>query len=548
MAEVPPGGPHEPHQLATAARTLALLDEQAQGVRAELAELRQHLARVQQEIDGSRAAQLLEANEHLVLTALRAEQISETAISNLAELAGTVHRDELTNTPTRALMRDRMVSAIARARRNGTRLAVVFIDLDGFKQINDTLGHAVGDAVLAHVARRLESAVRETDTVSRHGGDEFLVLLAEVAHACDAGLIATKMLAALSQPMVIGEHVLVPTASLGTALYPDDGEDAAALVERADAAMYRAKRPGIASPRLDRPEDMGSLQRHDGKVDVLSVPVLPPTIPVAAPEPRLQDLREANEMLVRAALTAQELEAQAEAAHRRQIKFLAMVAHELRNPLTPIRTAAELLHRAQGGDGILLERLQGVIKRQVDHMTRLVEDLLDASRVSAGKFRIEHSSLELADALALAVESCKAALEKRRQHLTLQLPQRPLRMHGDAVRLAQVFSNLLDNASKYTPVGGEIALTVAVEERRVEIRVADNGIGIAPQALAHVFDLFVQDARALALDSGGLGIGLAVVRELVEAHGGSVVVHSAGTGLGSEFIVGLPIEGCGDDC
>jgi diguanylate cyclase len=495
---------------------------------------------VQQEIDGSRAAQLLEANEQLMLTALRAEQIADTAMSDLAQLVHSAHRDELTHTPTRALMGDRMDSAIARARRNGSRLAVAFIDLDGFKQINDTLGHAVGDAVLAHAARRLESAVRDTDTVSRYGGDEFLVLLAEVAHAGDADLIAAKMLAALSQPTLIGEHEVALSASLGIALYPDDGEDAAALVERADAAMYRAKRRVIGSPGFDRPEHAAASPA--GTADVLPRPGVATRTAIAASEPRLSDLREANQRLVLAALTAQDLEAQAQATHRQQVKFLAMVAHELRNPLSPIRTAAELLRRA-AGDELLLARLQGVIKRQVDHMTRLVEDLLDGSRVSAGKFSLEHASVDLADALDAAVESCRAALERRHQRLTLQVPDRPLRMHGDAVRLAQVVSNLLDNASKYTPQGGEIALALVVQERRVEITVTDNGVGIAPETLPHIFDLYMQDARALAAsDRGGLGIGLAVVRELVEAHGGSVIARSAGVDLGSEFVVSLPID------
>ncbi len=543
MAEPRVANPPDDHEVVAAARALVLLEEQAQGLRTELLRLRQDLAQVQEEISGCRAAQLLEANEQLVLTALRAQQIAESAVSNIGELARTAQRDALTDTPMRALMRDRMDSAIARARRNGTRLAVVFIDLDDFKQINDTLGHPVGDAVLVRVARRLESAVRDTDTVSRHGGDEFLVLLAEVAHAGDAERIAAKILDALSQPTVVGGHVLVLSASLGIALYPEDGADAAALLEHADAAMYRAKRGSSGSPGSPRPQQLQALALPAGAKDMLPLPLpmAAPKIAVGATEPRLDDLRQANEMLVLAALGAQELKAQAEEAHRRHIKFLAMVAHELRNPLTPIRTAAELLHRAQAGDQSMLLRLQGVIKRQVDHMARLVEDLLDGSRLSAGKFRLEYGSVDLAAALALAVESCQAVLERKRQRLTQQLPRQPLRIHGDAVRLAQIFSNLLHNACKYTPEGGEIALAVVVQGRRVEITVTDNGIGIAPEALPHVFDLFVQDARAIAVDRGGLGIGLAVVRELVKAHRGSVVASSPGTDLGSTFVVSLPL-------
>jgi signal transduction histidine kinase len=217
-----------------------------------------------------------------------------------------------------------------------------------------------------------------------------------------------------------------------------------------------------------------------------------------------------------------------------------MVAHELRNPLNPIRTAAELLHRARPGDDILLVRLQAIIKRQVDHMSRLVEDLLDGSRVSAGKFRLERGSVELEEALRQAVESCREAFVKKEQRLILRVPEGGHAVHGDPVRLAQIFCNLLENASKYTQAQGEIVLTMDVQPGAAKVSIADNGIGISAEALPHIFDLFVQDTRALAVHSGGLGIGLAVVRELVEAHGGSVVASSAGTNLGSHFVVTLP--------
>ena len=256
--------------------------------------------------------------------------------------------------------------------------------------------------------------------------------------------------------------------------------------------------------------------------------------------PDLGNLREANEQLVLAAIAAQELEADAGAAHRRQITFLAMVAHELRNPLTPIMQAAELLDRPSTDDSRLL-RLQGVIKRQVAHMARLIDDLLDGSRISTGKFRLERSTVEIADILNVAVETCRPAMDTRLQKFTMQPLPGPLGVHGDAVRLTQIFSNLLDNASKYTPHGGEVALAVELLDRVIAITVSDNGMGIAVEALPHIFDLFVQDARAKALHSGGLGIGLAVVRELVEAHGGTVVGRSAGRDLGSEFVVTLPM-------
>ncbi|MBC7701173.1 HAMP domain-containing sensor histidine kinase [Aquabacterium sp.] len=258
-------------------------------------------------------------------------------------------------------------------------------------------------------------------------------------------------------------------------------------------------------------------------------------------DPRLRDLREANAQLVIAALTAQELEAKAEHAHTQQIRFLAMVAHELRNPLTPIRTVSLLLNHA-GLDKPQLARLQGIIERQVAHISRLIDDLLDGSRVSAGKFQLKRQPIELAEVLDAAVQMCKPAMDKRLQRLAVSLPLGPVRIEGDAVRLTQVFSNLLDNASKYTPDGGEIQLILEQQEGMATVKVADNGVGISAMALPCIFDLFVQDATASAFaqTSPGLGIGLAVVRELVEAHGGNVVATSQGRNLGSEFVVTLP--------
>ncbi|HET7157470.1 MAG TPA: GGDEF domain-containing protein, partial [Burkholderiales bacterium] len=186
------------------------------------------------------------ANEQLVLAALRAETLAETTVHQLDDLTRSSQRDVLTGTPNRALMLDRLASAIAIARRRGTRTAVLFLDLDAFKQINDTLGHAAGDELLQVVARRLESVVRDSDTVSRHSGDEFLVLLADISQASDASLIAGKMLDALAEPTQMGTQMLNITASLGIAIYPDDGEDVGTLINRADAAMYRAKRNGRA--------------------------------------------------------------------------------------------------------------------------------------------------------------------------------------------------------------------------------------------------------------------------------------------------------------
>jgi diguanylate cyclase len=527
-------------KVAASARTLALLNEQVASVRAELATLQTDLAEARRDFGGVSAADLLEANQKLVLAALQAESLAETAVSDLDQLTHSSQRDVLTGTPNRALMRDRLETAISMAHRHEKCIAVLFLDIDHFKEINDTLGHAVGDAVLQLVASRLESVLRHSDTVSRHGGDEFLVLLSEISHASDAALIAEKMLAALAAPSRVGEHDLHLSASIGISMYPEHGDDVATLINYADAAMYRAKKRGRGSFEL---HSNGSLVDHypqSAKLEALRHSANREEFVLAKQEPRLLNLREANEQLVIAALTAQEMEAKVAAAHRQQINFMAMVAHELRNPLTPIRTAAELLKRARTDDP-LLTRLQVIINRQVVHISRLVDDLLDGSRIDTGKFQLEHSLVEIADIISAAEDMCRPAINKKLQQLQMRLPPRPLSVYGDPIRLTQILSNLLDNANKYTPNGGEIVLAVEVVGDKMTISVADNGIGIAAEVLPNIFKLFVRDTIEPVLHSSGLGIGLAVVRELVEAHGGTITGKSPGNGLGSEFIVMLPM-------
>jgi len=529
--------------VAAAEQAVALLHQQAEQLRADIAGSRRKLEDVQREFDATRAAQLLEANEQLVLAALQAESIAEAATGHLDELARASQRDALTDTPNRALMLDRLENAIAMARRHVTRLAVLFLDLDQFKQINDTHGHAVGDEVLQLVARRLESVLRASDTVSRHGGDEFLMLVGEISQASDAAVIASKVLAALEAPGRVGDHLLRLSGSVGIATFPDDGEDAATLISRADAAMYRSKRRRSGGFEFHHDEQSPLPSAAPAAVDAPQAPQAPVArheSALAEQRPQLRELREANEQLVIAALTAQQLESQTEQAYTRQMRFLAMVAHELRNPLIPIQTAAGLLNRALS-DEPLLAQLQAAIKRQVALVSRLVDDLLDGSRVSAGKFRLERSMVEMTGILSLAVETCRPAIEARSQRLTVNLAPAPLLVLGDALRLGQIVSNLLDNASKYTPKGGAIRLSAVLLDGALRITVSDNGIGITADTLPNIFELFTQDARAVALYDGGLGIGLAVVRDLVEAHGGTVMASSAGHNLGSDFVLTLPI-------
>jgi diguanylate cyclase (GGDEF)-like protein len=483
------------------------------------------------------AEQMIDANQQLVLAVLRAQAQAEAATrAGALALQATVRsaeRDTLTDLPNRVLLHDRLTQAIAAAKRSGVRSALLFLDLDNFKAINDTLGHAVGDQVLKLTASRLVASVRAQDTVSRHGGDEFLILLTEVRQVADAVAIADKVSAALDAPSTHAGHVIRVAASIGISLYPDDGEEAGQLIDRADLAMYHAKRNGLRS---------------------FVFRSLPP--PVAASRQTIvrhgqaranergdaAQLRDANEHLVLAVLTAHEQRAASERMQSRYVEVLATVAHELRGPLAPIRQAAELLRRGRADAGIL-DRVQAIITRQVSHMARLIGDLIDVSRVNTGMFTLERELLDFALLIDHAVDACRPAMDARLQHLSLLVPTCALPFEGDPVRLTQVVCNLLDNASKYTQVGGEIGLVVTAGERDLVLAVSDNGIGISPQSLGKVFEPFVQDHRAVGFNGSGLGIGLSVVRELVEAHGGSVAASSAGTGFGSQFVVTLPWGG-----
>ena len=225
---------------------------------------------------------------------------------------------------------------------------------------------------------------------------------------------------------------------------------------------------------------------------------------------------------------------------RRKDRFIATLSHELRNPLAPIRAAAELLEKTLPADPELRE-LREIIDRQLTHMARLLDDLLDVSRITSDKINLRKAPVRLADAVADAVESSRPLIDAENHELTICLPQDPMYVEADRARLAQVFSNLLNNAAKYTDKGGRIGLSVEPFGDVAVIRVRDTGIGIAEEKLPHVFEMFVQADHSLERMRGGLGIGLTLVHRLIEMHGGEVEARSAGLGKGSEFIIRLPV-------
>lgn len=220
-------------------------------------------------------------------------------------------------------------------------------------------------------------------------------------------------------------------------------------------------------------------------------------------------------------------------------QFMAMLSHELRNPLTPISNAVEILRRTQGDPQA--RWCIDLISRQSEHLTRLVDDLLDASRVTSGKIKINSARLELGAVVRDAAQAQRLALAPLHQTLDLQLPTQPLWLLGDATRLNQVVSNLLTNAAKYTPQGGHIALKLEAEGDMARLTVSDNGIGMSPDLMQRAFDPFVQGSRSLERAGGGLGIGLTLVKAIVELHGGRVAVASEGAGRGTCFTLHLPL-------
>jgi signal transduction histidine kinase/ActR/RegA family two-component response regulator len=226
-------------------------------------------------------------------------------------------------------------------------------------------------------------------------------------------------------------------------------------------------------------------------------------------------------------------------ADRRKDEFLAVLAHELRNPLTPIRYAVALGKKS--GSEARQPQAQAIIERQVEHMSRLLDDLLDVSRITRGTLILRPSPVNLASAVSAAQEAARPLIEAKGHTLVLKLPKRPIRLVADPVRLAQVLANLLINAAKYTDGGGRIELEAGRKGGDLLVKIRDNGIGISAEMMPRLFTLFAQAAPALERSEGGLGIGLSLVRGLVELHGGTVNAHSKGVGHGSEFVVRLPI-------
>lgn len=510
--------------------TLARLSVQVDAMQALLVRVLQDVVKADVGNDVPDSSLLVEANEKLVLAALAHQAQAETAARALEVAEKAARLDALTGLPNRATLMDRFSQAIAGSRRRGSLSAVLFLDLDDFKSLNDAHGHPFGDKALQLAAERALAVVREVDTVSRYGGDEFLILLPELSQIADARKVADKLLASIAAPAQIDGIAVNLTASLGMAVFPDDGEDAVDLVAKADAAMYASKRQRAA----------GIAQQGDHAMPAAA----PNAADAASQRPaiawRNEDLRDANEKLILAALCAQELREAAELARQRQNAVMVAVAEELSNPNAPIRIATAMLGRL-ASDEPALTRVRTILESQVAQTSQLIGNLLDAAEPEADALAPKRDIVDMNEVIDAGVARQRGTLDARSQHLEIERPPGRLDIRGDASMLALVVNNLLDNASKHTYNGGHIALSIARSEDSIVLTVTDNGIGITPSILPYISTPFFQDTQALGFNGVGLGIGLTVVRTIVRAHGGTFTAYSAGLKRGARFVITLPV-------
>jgi len=254
----------------------------------------------------------------------------------------------------------------------------------------------------------------------------------------------------------------------------------------------------------------------------------------------VMQLRDANKKQILATNRAQKIRDEAKEFNRRQNEFLVILVHELRNPLAPIGMAASLLESMPNATPQLI-KIQEIINRQVKHMARLLDDLMDVAHITSGEVAVLPEPILLANVLQEAIDIVQWRLDGRRQLLHADLPTEPVVIDGDQIRLIQVFSNLLINASKFTPDGGNISITATHVQKNILVAIKDDGMGIRASLLPHLFELFTQGPRSEACSEGGLGVGLSVVRNLVRMHRGEVDVFSDGEDQGSTFTVTLPL-------
>lgn len=471
--------------------------------------------------------------------------------SNLDALRGWSIWDLIAHTPESHLC-DRIHAALQREGRwegalpmaHVTTGAPIDVHWSSFV-VRDPAGAAICLGIIAgdvraqqRAASRLVEQLAITRTLTEH--TQLCLLLTDQSQRITYVNAAAERVTGFTRARLVGSafhdrvHATVPSDSALTANASGDGLD------RDHGADTCPVRQAVASgTTLMNHEDVFS------KPDGTHYPVRCHVHPIMSGESVIGSVIEVQDITaerwaaaerVEALRLEQKLRQEAEASNRAKDEFLAMLGHELRNPLAPIQTALQLMRLRKAGS----VRERAIIERQVKHLIALVDDLLDVSRVTRGKVQLHLERIPLADAVARAVEIAQPLLEQQAHRLVVDVPRNGYDVVADLDRLAQVISNLLTNAAKYTPRGGLISVWAAHEPDFVAIGIRDTGIGISEDMLPLVFDPFVQERQGLDRRRGGLGLGLAIVRSLVALHHGTVSVHSEGRGLGSEFVVRLP--------
>lgn len=534
--------------------------------------------------EGPITMDLREANECLVIATVNAQAVVETAETAIAEIAYLAEHDFLTGLPNRVLFTDRLTQSIAFAKRHGKTVALMYLDLDSFKQINDSLGHTVGDQLLQSVAKRLQQCVRHSDTVtvSRHGGDEFVILLPEVEAIGDATIIAKKLIEAMGQPHLLEGHQIQVTVSIGISLFPDDGQEVEAMITNADTAMYHAKLKGrnnyqVFASDMERPAvarqsgEEGANRTLDTKPSVSPVPGALPPGQTAMFNLREKarvavvhhtELREANESLILATLDAQRAAEKAEQAthlaelenrllESQKLETLAVlaggVAHDFNNLLTTIIGNVDLGRVALGRGGDVMHYFDPIEKAALK-----AADLTRQLLAYAGRGIFLVTELDLTILVKEVIQILSVSTPQKvvvHSDLADRLPY----LKGDGTQILQILMNLITNAfeSFADDAGGQVTIRTraeGVEEADIQsegwvlpllsgryatLEVIDSGAGMTPEVVARIFEPFFSTKFA------GRGLGLAAVMGIIRSHRGGLRVQSE-PGRGSSLKIYLP--------
>lgn len=504
--------------------------------------LRSDLDTVTRGLPETKAERIAELTELLSTVALHAARTAATAagvLQNQRNSPRLFELDSLTELPNRALFSDRFDQALAHARRRGTRIGLLFIDLDEFKSINDRYGHTIGDDVIRLAARRLAAAVRDGDTVSRYGGDEFLVLLSDVSDAADAATLAGVVRRALSGTLRVGDDEIEIRASIGVSVFPEDGDDQDTLVQRADEAMFSVKRRRKTGE--DTPVASMAIREVPASDAASDAPVFS-ELALREAEHRIQALRASNDDLLLSALVSANLQQRAERAAAEQAELLSVSSHELRGSLSALQSAAQTIVLTKG-DPAHLPRLTLVLQRQIANMSRIIGDLLDVARLNSGRLALDYTPIDAVGMVADMVEQWQRYPQRTVVELDASTGRDGALIQADVVRLRQVLVSVLTLLSKRSPAPLRIRVSVGRVDRHCRIvLLASGALRPAAESVAEA----VQSPPAVGQPHGAARttakLSLVLLRQLLEAHDGTLRFDRDPSTGGLRCVLELPVK------